>query len=350
MTMNTTQRTTVVGVFDNSRDAQRAVEELRRAGFREDQIGVASHEREQTHPEKGTTTEETHAGTGAVTGALAGAGLGAAWGIAAVAGLIPAIGPVIAGGTLAAVLASAGLGAAAVGIAGALIGMGIPEEEAHYYESEFKAGRTIVSVKCEGRTDEALAILRRHNAYDATTRHAAGTTCASHVTARPAAPAISTGHTVGASVPPAAPAHTAPTAAARSAQTGDAVRLHEEQLRVQKQPVQTGEVKVRKEVHTEHQTVDVPIKKEEVVIERRPVSGPASTADIHAGEEIRIPVKEEQVKVEKQAVVKEEVKIGKRQVQDTERVSGDVRKEEVRIEKAGDVDVNTRRTTDEKRK
>jgi len=102
-------------------------------------------------------------------------------------------------------------------------------------------------------------------------------------------------------------------------------------------------VRVHKEVHTEHQVVDVPVKKEEVVIERHPVAGQsASAAAIRPGEEIRIPVREEQVKVEKQAVVKEEVKVGKRTVQETEHVGADVRKEEVKVEKTGDVDVRSR--------
>ncbi|HMB03497.1 MAG TPA: DUF2382 domain-containing protein, partial [Isosphaeraceae bacterium] len=51
------------------------------------------------------------------------------------------------------------------------------------------------------------------------------------------------------------------------------------------------------------------------------------------------PVMEEQVTVEKKPVVKEEITVGKRVVQDTERVGGEVRKEDVRVEREGDVDV-----------
>lgn len=77
-----------------------------------------------------------------------------------------------------------------------------------------------------------------------------------------------------------------------------------------------------------------------MVIERRAVAGgEASASDIRPGEEIRIPVKEEKVHVSKEAVVKEEVKVGKRQVQGTEQVSGTVRKEQVRVEREGDVEV-----------
>ena len=67
--------------------------------------------------------------------------------------------------------------------------------------------------------------------------------------------------------------------------------------------------------------------------------GKASTSDIRAGEEIRIPVKEEQVRVEKEAVVKEEVNVGKRKVRDTQHVTDTVRKEEARVEQEGKVNV-----------
>src|SRR5262249_15997919 len=77
------------------------------------------------------------------------------------------------------------------------------------------------------------------------------------------------------------------------------IRLHEEQLKVTKQPVRAGEVEVRKEVHTENKTINVPVEREEVVIERRPASGTTTGGDIRA-EEIRIPVKEEKVNVSKE--------------------------------------------------
>jgi len=117
------------------------------------------------------------------------------------------------------------------------------------------------------------------------------------------------------------------------------IQLREEQLNVTKKPVETGEVRVHKEVHTEQRTIQVPVKREEIVVERHAVSGQTASGEIGRNEEIRIPVREEQVQVDKNAVVKEEVTVGKRQVQDTEQVGGTVRKEEVRIEKKGDVNV-----------
>ena len=122
------------------------------------------------------------------------------------------------------------------------------------------------------------------------------------------------------------------------------MRAHEEKLNVQKTPVKTGEVQVRKEVHTEHKTIDVPVTREEVVIERRPVGGQPTTGGIGTGkEEIRIPVSEEQVNVQKQTVAKEEVSVGKRKVTGTERVSEDLKKEEIKVETKGDAKIRNQR-------
>lgn len=125
------------------------------------------------------------------------------------------------------------------------------------------------------------------------------------------------------------------------------IQLHEEQLHARKESVQTGEVQVRKEVHTEHQTIDVPVEREEVVIERKPASGRATDADFRA-EEIRVPVTREEVRVEKTPVVTEEVTVGKRKVRDTKKVSGTVRKEELKVDQEGKAQV--RRGTGKKSK
>jgi uncharacterized protein (TIGR02271 family) len=112
------------------------------------------------------------------------------------------------------------------------------------------------------------------------------------------------------------------------------IQLREEQLCATKTQAKTGEVKVRKEVVSEHKTIDVPVEHEEVVIERRPVSRRTSDTNFRA-EEIRVPVSGDQVRADKQTVVKEEVSVGKRKVQGNERVSGTVRKEELRVEETG---------------
>lgn len=105
-----------------------------------------------------------------------------------------------------------------------------------------------------------------------------------------------------------------------------------------------GEVRVRKETRTEHKTIDVPVTREEVVIERRPASGDAASAsDLGDDQEVRIPVREEQLNVEKRAVVAEEVRVGKRRVQDTRHVDETLRKEEIKVETEGNVDVRDER-------
>jgi len=165
--MTMTDRSTVVGVFELRSEAEAAIYELQRAGFRDDQIGfIVRNEDAGTTVEDGNTTEKAPgATTAAVSGGIIGGVVGA---VAAL--LIPGIGPAIAGGILVAVLGGAAIGAAAGGIVGALIGMGVPEEEAHYYEGEFHSGRTLVTVKADGRQQEATEILHRNGGYAADTR------------------------------------------------------------------------------------------------------------------------------------------------------------------------------------
>jgi hypothetical protein len=114
---------------------------------------------------------------GAVTGAVAGGILGGlgAWLVGLGALAIPGVGPFLAAGAFATALAGAAVGAGVGAIAGALIGMGIPEEEARYYEQEARSGRTLVTVRNAGRSDEARTIMQRHGAYDFQTREAATT-------------------------------------------------------------------------------------------------------------------------------------------------------------------------------
>ncbi len=125
---------------------------------------------------------------------------------------------------------------------------------------------------------------------------------------------------------------------------GRTVELREEELQAHKQAAQAGEVTLRKDVVTEQRTIDVPVTHEEVAVERHAVDRRPSDRPIgEGGETVRVPVREEQVSVEKRPVVTEEVEIGKRQVQETKQVSGTVRREEVRVEGQGDVEVDKRR-------
>jgi len=127
--------------------------------------------------------------------------------------------------------------------------------------------------------------------------------------------------------------------------TDQRIQLRGERLRAYKERVQRGEVTLRKDVITENQQIEVPVTREELVIERNAVPGntPAS-GDIGSDREIRVPLSEERVQVNKEQVVNEEVRVGKRPVQRTERVGDEVRHEELRVDKEGDVDADVDRT------
>jgi uncharacterized protein (TIGR02271 family) len=110
------------------------------------------------------------------------------------------------------------------------------------------------------------------------------------------------------------------------------VRRTEEELRAGTREREAGSVQVRKRVHTDREQVEVPTRREEVSVERVPVdSGTATEANI-GEDEVRVPLTEEEVVVEKRPVAKEEVRIRKDVVEDTEVVEEDVRREEVDID------------------
>jgi uncharacterized protein (TIGR02271 family) len=129
-------------------------------------------------------------------------------------------------------------------------------------------------------------------------------------------------------------------ASASSAGTGR-TRLvtHAEQLQARAVAQQSGEINLRKEIVEETQTIEVPVRREEVVIERHAVSADAADATAFATDQetIRIPVMEEQVEVSKVVRPVEEVEIRKRTIEDSQTVSDTVRHEEIRVE--GDLDV-----------
>lgn len=111
----------------------------------------------------------------------------------------------------------------------------------------------------------------------------------------------------------------------------------EEQLNVDKERVQSGEVRLRKYVVNETETVEVPVEREEVRVVREPVTDADNiqAVDDLGEDEASVTVHEERVNVTKESVPVEKVSLNKDTVQDTERVSEDVAKE--RIETEGDV-------------
>ena len=109
------------------------------------------------------------------------------------------------------------------------------------------------------------------------------------------------------------------------------VQRTEEELAAGTREREAGTLRVRKRVRTDRETIEVPTRHEEVTVERVPASGEATEAEI-GEEEVSVPVTEEEVVVEKRPVAKEEVRIRKDVVEDTEVVEEDVRREEVEVE------------------
>ena len=109
------------------------------------------------------------------------------------------------------------------------------------------------------------------------------------------------------------------------------VQRTEEELRAGTREREAGSMKVRKRVRTDREQIEVPTRHEEVTVERVPVEGEASEAQI-GDDEVRVPVTEEEVVVEKRPVAKEELRIRKDVVEDTETVEEDVRREEIDVE------------------
>jgi hypothetical protein len=145
-----------------SRDqAERAVEMLQRANFHSDQIGFATPGGDHEPSDLPEVQKEKNDRTilGAATGGVSGWVLGSFLGALAVAA-IPGVGPILAGGGLAAILAGAAGGAVAGGIVGALTGLGVPAREAKRYEEELRKGRTLVTISAGERYIEAQNILR----------------------------------------------------------------------------------------------------------------------------------------------------------------------------------------------
>ena len=109
------------------------------------------------------------------------------------------------------------------------------------------------------------------------------------------------------------------------------VQRTEEELAAGTREREAGQLKVRKRVRTDRETIEVPTRHEEVSVERVPASGEATEAEI-GEDEVVVPVTEEEVVVGKRAVAKEEVRIRKDVVEDTETVEEDVRREEIEVE------------------
>lgn len=190
-----------------------------------------------------------------------------------------------------------------------LVSLGLSDKDAHYFEDGVARGGALVTVKADARAVEAVAILERN-----------GADMGSHGRIASTAPPVAT--------LASASAHS------MDIQGDQTIQLRAERLAVEKIRVASGDVRIRKEVVTEQQSVDVVVSHDELVIERHPVTGAAAEVGgtIGADETISVPLSREEVKVGKQTFVSEEVDIGKRAVAETAHVSETVRHEELIVD------------------
>jgi uncharacterized protein (TIGR02271 family) len=319
----------ISAVFDDVQDAEKAVSWLRNNGVPDDAISVVSRGEGEGGTGRDAGEGAGDAGKGLASGLGIGAGVGALFGLAAA--LIPGIGPIIAAGPLAAALGATGgaiasgaiVGGTAGGIAGALSHWGLSETEAQHYAGEIERGGTFVGVDTSRANTSEAAItdaFRRFNGRihgDASamgrSTAAAGTTAAAYGN--------------------------------RDLQGEVRMPLMEETADVRKEVRQTGEVGVTKRVETETQHISEPVARERVSVEVRDVddtayTGATGAANLGEGETIRVPVREEELIVDKQARVGQEAVI--RTHRDVEQVEQDIqlRKERLDVDADEELDVD----------
>jgi uncharacterized protein (TIGR02271 family) len=304
---------TIVGYFDNFSDAQDAVDNLKDAGFTASQIGFAR---------RSYNDAESH-GAGRTATAKAGAAGESVWdkvkNFFEGGSVEPYADEKSRGDFANREVSETGSGYAQSGANNdsyeygdddfreSLSGLSVPEQQSRYFSQRFGSSESgaVVTVTAPGREEEAERILEKAGAdlgnnaanYDYSSNAGAG---------------------------------------ARG-ETGAAglrnIQLLGEVLRVHKDRVNRGEVRIRKDIITEQQTVQVPVTREELVVERMPVSGEtAAQGQIGQDREIRIPLTEERAAVDKETVVREQVAVGKRAVENVRNVGGEVRREELVVE------------------
>lgn len=113
------------------------------------------------------------------------------------------------------------------------------------------------------------------------------------------------------------------------------LEIKQEQLDIAKKLIQTGEVNIYTEVSMVEKSFIVPVKIEELVIEKKSIN-PATYTQKDVNEEVvRIPVSEEQVEVSKHMVDLQEISIYKQQIQDIKHIENTLKKELPKIKISG---------------
>ncbi len=198
--------------------------------------------------------------------------------------------------------------AATTGFEAMMAQIDLSPREAVILDHDLDRGAAIVTVKAGARNREARALLEQRGARIVRGRHDTESP-----TATEPEPATIVHSTPFQPAQPAAPDH---------------IQLFGEVLRVRKEKV-SGDVQVRKEAVTHMETVQVPVTREHLVVEHSDARG-----SVDAEHAIRVPLSEERVHIDKDTVLREEYKVGKREITHNESVTDTVRRERLLIDDA----------------
>jgi hypothetical protein len=155
-----------IGIYPTATQAEVGVDMLITKGFNSTGISVLlpEHPNNQPAPPGAKVSavpapQTTKTGSASAVGATAGGALFGALAVLAGAGALalPGVGPLIAAGPMMAGLAGLGLGGTVGGLAGALVGMGLPEDEAKRYYSQLAVGYTLLIVHIDSPEEAAKA-------------------------------------------------------------------------------------------------------------------------------------------------------------------------------------------------
>lgn len=279
----------VAGYFSSEQDADAALQALYSAGFSHEQIGVAGH-----HSEPAISVKKPEPGFWHRTRALFGGGSNPN-------AVRTGTAQPLSTGQTAGAESTAHYDLDSGDFHRTLTGLKLPEEHSRYFSNRFGRDRegVLVTVDAGSRRDEAETILRTKGAD------------------------------LGENI-----AREQEYGRTESPSENQRMQLYGEVLRVHRDRIQNGEVRLRKETVTDTKNLNVPVSHDELVVERRPVTEerPAPGAAIGQKQEMRVPLSEERVSVEKQPVVREEVEAGKREVTNVESRDEKVRREELKVE------------------
>ncbi len=356
---------TVVGLFDDRAAAKAAVRELIGEGFKRDDIGLMAKrlEAEPRDVEIEYVEEDGHEqiedmAKGAGTGAAIGGAAGLLLSLSALA--IPGIGPVLAAGPLAALIAGAGVGATAGGLISGLTRLGLDDADADTYAEGLRRGGTLVSVNAaDDRADRAVSVLKRQGAIEIDKRAAEwrkdgwsgfdrteSTSASSSSTAPRAAADLSGSHREVTAeherVPTRAMDAPSTSGAAHSDFTSEfavppaeeVIPVVAEELQVGKREVERGGVRVQKRVTETPVEEEVNLREEHVNVARYDTDYTFHGHESEAFKESVIEIKEayEEMVVNKKARVVEEVVINKDVEEHTETVRETLRRTDVEVE------------------